>query len=413
MEAYFSSLVSALNDYDGEGLAQTLGLFSQQDSQIRPAPGFIKRNELANIDRMARQTMGEFPKWGDMIVDIAQAQGALHREAYQEAYTAFVSGWQKLLSIFADETAWMMALVHQAVHDIRMLAMSADLAAGGKAGQIAAKNLRETGRLLSNGFSACWNDRTDPRSPESKKTGVLYIIVAMFKTYFKLNTLRLCKNLIKAVEVKVGNRPSFVEAAAEVIPIADLVSYRFYVGRLNMFEDQYTEAEKNLDFALAHCRADAYHNKRRILAYLIPIKLYRGRLPTPLILQKYQFNEFLELTAAVRCGDLMKYNEALMTYQDVFIRKGTYLVLEKLKTLVYRNFLKRIQRIEATNQLKLQRVQLGFKWCEEDLGLDEIECIIANLIYKGHVKGYISHSKRVLVLSKTNPFPIDPILKNS
>ena len=45
------------------------------------------------------------------------------------------------------------------------------------------------------------------------------------------------------------------------------------------------EAEKNLDFALAHCRADAYHNKRRILAYLIPIKLYRGRLPTPLILQ--------------------------------------------------------------------------------------------------------------------------------
>lgn len=58
-------------------------------------------------------------------------------------------------------------------------------------------------------------------------------------------------------------------------------------------------------------------------------------------------------------------------------------------------------------------MQLGFKWCEEDLGLDEIECIIANLIYKGHLKGYISHSKKVLVLSKTNPFPIDPILKNT
>ena len=32
-----------------------MGLFSQQDSQMRPAPGFIKRNELANMDRMARQ----------------------------------------------------------------------------------------------------------------------------------------------------------------------------------------------------------------------------------------------------------------------------------------------------------------------------------------------------------------------
>ena len=55
METYFSSLERHLTGYDGEALAQTVGLFSQIDSQMKPAPGFIKRNELANMDRMARQ----------------------------------------------------------------------------------------------------------------------------------------------------------------------------------------------------------------------------------------------------------------------------------------------------------------------------------------------------------------------
>ena len=37
----------------------------------------------------------------------------------------------------------------------------------------------------------------------------------------------------------------------------------------------------------------------------------------------------------------------------------------------------------------------------------KVECVVANLIYSGHVKGYVSHKQRVLVLSKTNPFPLD------
>jgi DNA-binding TFAR19-related protein (PDSD5 family) len=37
----------------------------------------------------------------------------------------------------------------------------------------------------------------------------------------------------------------------------------------------------------------------------------------------------------------------------------------------------------------------------------QVECVLANLIYNGHVKGYISHKQRVLVLSKTNPFPLE------
>uniref|UniRef100_A0A7S2B8S3 PCI domain-containing protein n=1 Tax=Octactis speculum TaxID=3111310 RepID=A0A7S2B8S3_9STRA len=345
-----------------------------------------------------------------MVEEYSHAIFELSRGQHIESYKHLVAAWDKLLTVFRDETGWLLPLVHQSTFDIRKLATMADESNSTAQKSGDQKHLRETGRLLSNGFSICWNDRTDSRSPESKKRGVLYVIVNLFKTYFKLNTLRLCKNLIKAVEVKIPGKPSIVEL--DVIPRGDLVAYRFFVGRLNMFEDQYADAERSLDYALKHCRSDAWGNKRRILAYLIPIKLYRGILPSKHLLQKYKFNEFMSLCEAVRCGHLEHFNQALHAYQDVFIRKGTYLVLEKVKTLVYRNLIKRIFLVAGdakTKQLKLARVLTALTWLNETLSLDEIECIIANLIFKGYIKGYISHKQRVLVLSKNQPFPIDKI----
>ena len=40
----------------------------------------------------------------------------------------------------------------------------------------------------------------------------------------------------------------------------------------------------------------------------------------------------------------------------------------------------------------------------------EIECILANMIYKGYIRGYIAHEKGVLVLSKRDPFPIAAVM---
>lgn len=42
---------------------------------------------------------------------------------------------------------------------------------------------------------------------------------------------------------------------------------------------------------------------------------------------------------------------------------------------------------------------------EAEEALDEAECIAANMIFKGYVRGYISHEKRMLVLAAKNAFP--------
>jgi len=145
----------------------------------------------------------------------------------------------------------------------------------GKSHELA--KLQNAVNLLQESFSRTYNDRKEFRPGEpydedgSKKAGVLYIVNLLFSIYFRLNTLRLCKNLLRPVETRKLHEQG---------TMADMVTYRYYVGRLNLFEDQYAAAEENLEYALDNCHRSAVANKKRILHYLVPVKLYRGRLPS-------------------------------------------------------------------------------------------------------------------------------------
>ena len=88
----------------------------------------------------------------------------------------------------------------------------------------------------------------------------------------------------------VSLRPVESRGIHESGTMGEMVTYRYYVGRLNMFEDQYDLAEQNFDYALRHCHHSAVANKKRILNYLVPVKLLRGRLPT----SKCEVFEFLD-----------------------------------------------------------------------------------------------------------------------
>ena len=145
----------------------------------------------------------------------------------------------------------------------------------------------------------------------SKKAGVLTIVNTLFAIYFRLNTLRLCRNLLRPVESRKLH---------EKAKMSEMVTYRYYVGRLFLFEDQYVLAEENLDFAFQHCHKSSVHNKRCILRYLVPVKLYRGLLPSSKLLSKYNLQEFVPIVDGVRTGDLRTFHDGLVKYQDLFIQ---------------------------------------------------------------------------------------------
>ena len=121
-----------------------------------------------------------------------------------------------------------------------------------------------------------------------------------------------------------------------------VVAYQFYLGRLNVFEEKYVEAESCLDYAFRHCHRSSVGNKRRILQFLVPVKLLHSRFPHDRLLEKYQLPEFRALIHAIKNGDLEKFNENLQQNQRFFIQKGIYLILEKLKIFVYRNLFRKV-----------------------------------------------------------------------
>ena len=87
-------------------------------------------------------------------------------------------------------------------------------------------------------------------------------------------------------------------------------------------------------------------------------------------------------------------------------QQGIYLLLHRTRLLVHRTLFLRLSYILQSPQIPLPLVHTSLKALGDyDMDVDEIECVLSNLIYKGVVRGYISHEKRTLVLSKKEGFP--------
>ncbi|KAF0046321.1 hypothetical protein F2P81_002850 [Scophthalmus maximus] len=256
--------------------------------------------------------------------------------------------------------------------------------------------LEKAAEQLMSCFRVCASDNR-AGIDDSKKWGMMFLSNQLFKIYFKINKLHLCKPLIRAIDssnLKNDYSP------------AQKVTYKYYVGRKAMFDSDYKPAEEFLSFAFHHCHRSSQKNKRMILIYLLPVKMLLGHMPTHQLLRKYDLMQFADVTKAVSEGNLLLLNEALSRHETFFIRCGIFLILEKLKIITYRNLFKKVYLLLRTHQLPLDAFLVALRMMQvEDVDLDEVQCILANLIYMGHIKGYISHQHQKLVVSKQNPFP--------
>lgn len=126
----------------------------------------------------------------------------------------------------------------------------------------------------------------------------------LFKIYFKVNTLQLCSKLISVVE-----GPSGAGDQLHLYPLGDVVMYKYYLGRLKLFDDKYEEARNFLRFALRNTPQKCLLNRQRILASLIPVEMCLGVIPTQLIASKYGFHEYFALGQAFRKGDIRTFDE--------------------------------------------------------------------------------------------------------
>jgi hypothetical protein len=280
-----------------------------------------------------------------------------------EKHAAMHTGLNSLLAASAGN--WLVPPLKVVCRNTYQLAVQADAHKSNPLASSASSSvhLENAVTVVQESFSRTFNDRKELGNDMysfsadgggSKKSAVLYIVNLLFAAYFRLNTLRLCKNLVRPMESR--NIPEQTQS----YPLGQIIMYRYYVGRLYLFEDSYDQAEMQLQYCLSKCavldqqlrQRDTSgpsrileNNTRRILRYLIPVKIFRGKLPTlqskwitkcprralnpfllisvsilSAVLNKYGLFEFVPIVTALRQGNLRQFNTALIDFQDRFIR---------------------------------------------------------------------------------------------
>lgn len=146
---------------------------------------------------------------------------------------------------------------------------------------------------------------------------------------------------------------------------------------------------------------------RRILIYLIPCRLLTSHiLPTRKLLEPYPrlLELFLPLAQCIRQGDLRSFDQALQKGEDEFIKRRIYLTLERARDVTLRNLLRKVflaggfeEAKDGTAPVRRTRVPLiefqaaiSMGSGGETVDPDEVECLIANMIYKVSVKKFCS-----------------------
>ncbi|KAK9830717.1 hypothetical protein WJX74_004036 [Apatococcus lobatus] len=398
----FQGLLNAIRSFNGAKVARLLSLDNEaQRLAVRQGSspnGTLPESALRYIHTRTCGLVHDCKEhWAVVLRSHYLCLAALLSNNHDQAFLHMADYISDMNSIFREENgAWMVPVVTQTAEALRLLANKADE-------QLLSQRQHQCRKEAAGSWlQKFYSTAKTLKGNQNKSMALLPVVNTMFKLYFKLNTLRNCKPCIQAVE-----HPNFSFTS---FPQSERVTYKYFAGRLAIFQDQLAKAEADLEYAFNHCPADAWHNKRLCLYFLVPVRLLAGSLPSEAHLAAFNLQIYIPFVQAMKSGSTQQLAAALKQHQVELIRKGVYLQLVKLQPIVMRRLLKRSWVInregnEKGHLLPLGQLQKAIRWQQMDMDEDDVECAVANLIHKKYVKGYISHKNQVLVLSKADPFP--------
>ena len=135
------------------------------------------------------------------------------------------------------------------------------------------------------------------------------------------------------------------------------------------------------------------------MTYLIPCHLITSHaLPSKQLLAPYPNLQrlFGPLSSCIKKGDLNTFGKVLQENEDVYIKLRIYLTVERGRDICLRNLLRKVfiaggfeeptepgKAPTRKTRVPITHFTAGL-WAmgQQDLDLDEAECLIANMIYK-------------------------------
>ncbi|KAH8262238.1 hypothetical protein KR038_008780 [Drosophila bunnanda] len=387
-DKYLSSVLEATTGNEGQMLSS---LISLRDAHVK-----IPTLHLAQPEELV-QKVGLSQPVNDLISAHLKVIYHLTRQPanYIKAFTQQDLACRLVARHVQEhrEEVWCLPLMCRLCLDLGSLAKVCEKRCRGiKLGQ----KLEEAADCIMGCFRICADAKG---CDNARHLGMLILVNRLFKIYFLINKRNLCPPLIKAIENCT---------AKDAFPMQEQITYNYYVGIVAMFDAKYTEAMEKLTFSFNKCPARFTKNKRLILLYLVPVKMLLGYMPPPTkdLLERYDLLLLHDLALAAKAGNVGKF-DGIVRKQELFLmRSGIYLVVQKLKHTIYRNLFKKEFLIRQSHQLDISDFQAALQFAGmKNVTMNEVHCILVNLIHDGKIRGYISHEHNKLVVSKQNPFP--------
>ncbi|KAI0722381.1 COP9 signalosome complex subunit 12 [Cerioporus squamosus] len=383
---YLTQLAEALRDEKGPELAYLLKPTSEHGKAlVKDFRGNITKHSLSYYEGSLESPWDEIAIQYVLVVNLCAKKRAV--EAFKEECTLV----SLFLRFFALNTGWTLPALFSILRDLRDLAFDVKGTA----------NMEEAARIISKAFSNCVIDRQSPIQ-ESRKWGVYYVVGLILKCYFRVKRVSLAKNILRAIDANPDIPP------LSQYPRSHQVTYRYYIGMLGFLNEDFAKAEQELTLAFYNCHINAHRNQERILTYLIPLRMFRGHLPSKELLQRFPVLEdlYTPFITAIRTGDIRSYDATLDRFERRLVDLNLWLTLDRARELCIRGLFRRVWiAAEKSTRVPVSMFHAALSIAVEDMAPEEAECLVANMIYKGFMRGYISHEKQMVVLAKTDAFP--------
>ncbi|KAI9103780.1 hypothetical protein DFS34DRAFT_605817 [Phlyctochytrium arcticum] len=394
---YYQRVTNALVSENGRDLADLLSIHGSHISSIK---GGLTAKKAAQRESQAQRALGN--NWAELVTLHLRVLSILETPYHTQETLVQAAEQQNLVAqcfhqIFAGQSRWCLPVLYTISDDLLQLSKQADKFCEQRNRAV---HLEAAARTMNKAFSYCVTDRFSTLD-RSRKWGTYRIVNLLFKTYFKLTQTNLCTTILRSLGA--GDLPDL-----DKFPLGDQVTFRYHVGVLAFYNEQYRKAEEELAFALLHTPKHSEVNRSLILNYLIPTRFITGTLPSTALLDRYPAIKYLygSFAEAIRKGDLQSFDENLSRLQRDLVDRGTYLTVERARGLTSRMLYKKIWIVnDRTTRIPISQFLTAMRLAGVQVSTEAVTCIIANMIDKGYLKGYISYERQTLVMAKDNPFP--------
>ncbi|KAF8549697.1 hypothetical protein OG21DRAFT_1599065 [Imleria badia] len=391
---FLVQLLESVHAEDGQRLAYLLRPTSPHGKEL------VKEFKNLSRDTLISQYGGciENP-WDEIAIRYVMVTSHVARKRPGEAFNEQSQLVSLFFRFFNQNTGWTLPALFSMLRDLRDLAFDADFHA--KVNSQSSECLESAAGVVAKAFSNCMTDRTSP-ADQSRKWGIYYVVGLVLKCYFRVKRISLSKNILRALDANPDIPP------LTAYPRSHQVTYRYYLGMLSFLNEDYAKAEQELTLAFYNCHIQAHRNQERILTCLIPLRILRGHLPSRILLDRFPVLDelFSPFITAIRTGDITAYDTALDHWERRLVELNLWITIEKARELCIRGLYRRVWvACDKSTRIPVSMFHCSLCVSGNDVSMDEAECFVANMIYKGYMRGYISHEKQMVVLASTNAFP--------